>query len=202
MLITFATALTVHGEMRFSFAGFTLQGISQLTECTKIVLQALVLCGASKLDPMSYVLLIAPMCALTLLGAAAAMSFIVPDHGLIEASARFLPWLPFLALNSTLAFSMNIIMAYFIKYTSGVAFILAGVTKDILIVTVGAIVFHELISGLQIFAFSLQIMLIFTWSLCKTFPERFEDGFFTGLGRTVGLYPEAKKLGNYGSVTA
>jgi len=202
IFITFATCLTIHGEMRFSFLGFCLQATSQLTECTKIVLQAVVLCGATKLDPMSYVLVIAPMCVCVLLATSGILTYVVPDHGLVAALPRFLPWLPYLALNSTLAFSMNIIMAFYIKYTDGVAFILAGVTKDIFIVSVGSAIFGEHISALQAFAFCLQIYGIFMWSLCKTFPSNFEHGFVQGVGITFGLYklPDKKLVGNYGSV--
>jgi len=66
MCIVTATSLCIHGEMQFSMRGLLLQGTSQLAESSKIVLQALVLSGGSKLDAMSYVLLVAPVSAAAL----------------------------------------------------------------------------------------------------------------------------------------
>merc|ERR1719436_2091163 len=98
--------------------GLLLQGSSQIAESLKIVLQALVLSGSSKLDAMSYVLLVAPCCAVALMTIGVGQYFLVPSVSIVEAWPRLVHWMPVLALNSMVAFSLNVAIALFIKNTS------------------------------------------------------------------------------------
>merc|ERR1719159_760772 len=100
VLIVFATSLCIHGEMQFSMRGLLLQGSSQFAESMKIVLQALVLSGSSKLDAMSYVLLVAPCCSVALLAIGAGQYFLVPSVSIVEAWPKLVIWMPVLALNT------------------------------------------------------------------------------------------------------
>eukprot|EP00929_Paragymnodinium_shiwhaense_P013430 TRINITY_DN121285_c0_g1_i1.p1 TRINITY_DN121285_c0_g1~~TRINITY_DN121285_c0_g1_i1.p1 ORF type:complete len:392 (+),score=101.38 TRINITY_DN121285_c0_g1_i1:96-1271(+) len=181
--IGLATALTIHGELNFSYSGFALQGISQLFECTKLVLQSMLLSSAGrKLDALSYVLLVMPLCFLTLSCFLGILIFVHPSsHFQTPTLADIHEWWPFLAANAVVAFSLNVVIALFVKYSSAVAFILCGIVKDAAIVLVGCAFLSEVISGLQAFGFLLQLGGITVWSLAKKFPDRFKYGELNGL---------------------
>jgi hypothetical protein len=205
LFIIAATTMTIVGELKFSYTGFFVQGTSQLFECSKIVLQAVLLsevAGGKKLDAMSYVLIVAPLCFVELFGAGCALYYIVPDHSFKGVWPHLVNWWPYLVANSCIAYALNVVIALFIKHSSAVAFILAGIAKDVVIVSASCMVFSEHISVLQAIGFMLQLCGILVWSMIKTFPDRFEDGFIVGLARTFCGYPERKAVKsktNYGS---
>lgn len=204
LFICGATSLTVAGELHFSWTGFAVQGTSQLFECAKIVLQSLLLSEAGKkFDVMSYLVLVAPACFGVLIAAGCGLYFISPDHSFAGAWPHLHAWWPYLLVNSLVAFSLNVVIALFIKHSSAVAFILAGMVKDVVIVAAGATLFHEHIGKLQAFGFTMQMAGILLWSIVKTFPQNFEDGLVTGIMRTLSGYtvPKVEKnKDSYGSV--
>merc|ERR1740121_251754 len=57
----FAASLTIKGELNFSLDGFLIQLTGGICECARIVLQSVLLSG-KKLDALSYVLIISPIC--------------------------------------------------------------------------------------------------------------------------------------------
>jgi len=185
--VVFATGLTIHGELNFSATGFAFQFSSQLFECTKIVLQAMLLSSAGKkLDALTYVLLVMPLCAICLAIMLGVLLFIHPnEHMATPVMAEMLRWWPHLLANSCVAFCLNVVIAMFVKHSSAVAFILAGVVKDACIVFAGVMLLSEAISGLQTFGFILQLCLISVYSLAKTFPEKFEHGILIGLSAVL-----------------
>lgn len=204
LFICAATSLTIVGELHFSWTGFAVQGTSQLFECAKIVLQSLLLSEAGKkFDVMSYLVLVAPACFCVLFAAGCGLYFISPEHSFAGAWPHLQSWWPYLIVNSLVAFSLNVVIALFIKHSSAVAFILAGMVKDVVIVAAGATLFHEHIAALQAFGFIMQMGGILLWSIVKTFPQNFEDGMITGIMRTVSGYTVKKvekSKDNYGSV--
>mmetsp|Transcript_24524 Transcript_24524/g.46529 ORF Transcript_24524/g.46529 Transcript_24524/m.46529 type:complete len:369 (+) Transcript_24524:115-1221(+) len=180
--IIFATALTIHGELRFSWHGFFIQGSGQLFESLKIVFQAMLLSNAGrKLDALSYVLLVMPLCFLFLGGM---FFFLVVVHPLEMLKTPhwndIVTWWPVLLANCCVAFLLNITIALFIKYSSPIGFILAGILKDVCIVVAGATMLGELVSRQQAFGFVLQLGFISVWSLMKLFPDRFQQGLLPG----------------------
>eukprot|EP00928_Gymnodinium_smaydae_P046750 TRINITY_DN31168_c0_g1_i1.p1 TRINITY_DN31168_c0_g1~~TRINITY_DN31168_c0_g1_i1.p1 ORF type:complete len:390 (-),score=94.87 TRINITY_DN31168_c0_g1_i1:67-1236(-) len=180
--IVVATTMTIHGEVNFSLKGFVIQGTSQLFESFKIVLQALLLSSAGKkLDALTYVLLVAPLSLAILSVAFSCLIYNPNEHIELPSLAQMVAWWPVLLVNSIVAFTLNVVTALFFKHTSAVAFILAGIVKDAAIVAAGAFVFREVISGIQVFGFVLQLLFIVVWSLTKTFPDYFEAGVITGL---------------------
>lgn len=201
LFICGATSMTIVGELHFSWTGFAVQGISQVFECGKIVLQSVLLSEAGKkLDVMSYLVLVAPACFGVLCVSGCGLYFILPDHSFAAAWPHFHAWWPYLLMNSLVAFALNVVIALFIKHTSAVPFILAGMVKDICIVSAGATLFHEHITILQVLGFSLQMSGILLWSIVKTFPQNFEDGMLTGIVRTVfGYTPDKVEKSSYGS---
>lgn len=179
--ITFATSLTIHGEMNFSWTGFSIQAFGQLFECGKIVLQAMLLSSAGrKLDPLTYVMLVMPLCAVLLGAGMCVLNFFPHEHFLTPSWAQITQWWPHLLANACVAFVLNVVIACFIKCASAVAFILAGIVKDAVIVTTSVFFLREVVSLIQAVGFSLQLMAILLWSLIKTFPDKFETGIIMG----------------------
>lgn len=185
--VMMATALTIHGEMHFSKLGFAIQGISQLFESTKIVLQAMLLSSAGrKLDVLTYVLLVMPFCFLVLSTLLLGLIYVYPtEYLMVPHWADVIHWWPHLIGNALVAFCLNVIIALFVKHSSAVAFILAGICKDAMIVAAGGFLLNEYISTLQVIGFTLQLCFILLYTLVKTFPEKFEDGVLSGLANFI-----------------
>jgi len=61
------------------------------------------------------------------------------------------------------------------KYSTALTFIITGIVKDIVIVTIGWVAFSEHISGLQALGFILQIFGIAAYSCVRSFPAEFAD---------------------------
>lgn len=182
VLIVFATTLTIKGEVHFSAIGFGLQGTSQIFESLKIVLQGVLLsAGGVKLDALSYVLLMTPGCFFFLLCLLVCLYMHPIAMIAVPTWADIARWWPLLLANACVAYALNVVSAMFIKHSSPVAFILAGIVKDAAIVFSGVLVLHEAISRVQALGFCLQLSLIFLWTMLKTFPDKFEAGVLPGL---------------------
>jgi len=196
MLIPLATFLTIEGELNFSMTGFLIQGTSQLFESVRIVMQAALLTNAGKkLDVLTYLLIVMPVCAVSL---TAALCVLVPSHPTLFPPLDVLKsWGSVLALNSLLAFALNAVIALFMKHSSAVSFILAGIVKDAAIVLAGALFLGEDIAHIQTIGFALQLLLIGVCAMMKTWPDAFEAGIVPGVLFVFGLAPkpvEAKEI--------
>lgn len=183
LIVVFATTLTIKGELHFSLLAFAMQGTGQLFESVRIVLQMLVLTSAGqKLDALTYMLLVTPICVAVLTVFIFGLIYFGPlPHCRLPEVSTIVEWTPVLLLNGLVAFSLNIAIALFIKNSSAVSFILAGIVKDAAIVALGFFLFAEDVSSLQMVGFSVQLLAIVTWSMMKSFPEQFQDGIFRGV---------------------
>lgn len=201
VFIIFATTMTIHGEVNFSMTGFMIQGLGQIFECAKIVLQAMLLSSAGrKLDALTYVMLVMPLCAFFLGLGICGLTLFPHSHFMTPSWHHIVQWWPHLLANACIAFLLNVVIALFVKYSSAVAFILAGIVKDAMIVAAGAFYFKEFISVIQVFGFGLQLMGILVWSMIKTFPDRFEAGIIAGFGSFILGHEAIKgKAKGYGS---
>mmetsp|Transcript_144271 Transcript_144271/g.402095 ORF Transcript_144271/g.402095 Transcript_144271/m.402095 type:complete len:397 (+) Transcript_144271:91-1281(+) len=191
--IAFATTLTVKGEVHFSATGFALQGTSQVFESLKIVLQGVLLsAGGVKLDALTYVLLMTPGCLFFLVCLLVYLYVQPVEMMAVPTWSDIVKWWPLLMANACLAYALNISSALFIKHSSPVAFILAGIVKDAAIVLSGVFFLHEAISRLQACGFALQLSLILVWTTMKTFPDQFEEGVIPGLLAMVSAKKDTK----------
>merc|ERR1719498_586246 len=177
LFISISTTLTIYGEIKFVWIGFAIQFGSQICETLKLTLQNLLLAAnGMKFDPLSFVLLMTPLCTTVLF--VKLLIFQFHDH----VWDHFVIWWPVLLGNAILAFFLNVVIACFIKHSSAVAFILAGIIKDVCIVLASTMIFNEHVTTLQCIGFTLQLLGIFVYSIMKTFPEKFEEkGVFSGL---------------------
>eukprot|EP00930_Biecheleria_cincta_P054938 TRINITY_DN41311_c0_g1_i1.p1 TRINITY_DN41311_c0_g1~~TRINITY_DN41311_c0_g1_i1.p1 ORF type:complete len:385 (+),score=52.00 TRINITY_DN41311_c0_g1_i1:103-1257(+) len=184
--IMLATACTIRGELNFSMLGLMVQGACGIVESTKIVIQGVLLAGkGQKLDPLTFVLVISPLCFCCL-------SVIVGVHVVHPLFFVQLPtWSNFVACkwlligNVVVAFSLNLIIANFLKRGSPLSFTCTNLIKDAMIVIASSAVLGEAVSKGQSAAFCCQLFLIGLWSLMKSFPDYFQDGVFLGLQRIL-----------------
>mmetsp|Transcript_44112 Transcript_44112/g.103067 ORF Transcript_44112/g.103067 Transcript_44112/m.103067 type:complete len:363 (+) Transcript_44112:108-1196(+) len=185
-----ATTLTVHGEMNFSLTGFLVQLSCNFAESAKVVLQGVLLAGAGrKLDPLSFVATVSPMCAgclggiLLLTPHAQVLSWIALPSFVTLQACGFL-----LAGNILCAFVLNLVIANYLKHGSPLAFLLTNLVKDAMIVIVSMAAFGDHVSLLQTCAFSAQLTFIALWSFMKANSELFDQhGFFGGLSSALGV---------------
>lgn len=176
LVICGATALTIHGEMHFSFNGFALQGISMFCESLKLTFQSHSLSATgARLDAFTYVMLVAPLVLAVLTVWLILFSLLWPNRPEVLTFPPLQPivdhrWLLF--GNGVLAFAMQIAHAAFMKNSSAITFILTGVVmKDIAIVAVCAMFFGEELSPQQVIGFSLQLIGALVWSFLKAQPS-------------------------------
>lgn len=155
-------SISVSGEVNFRWIGFAFQAISQLAECSRMVMGEIVLSGR-KLDPLTYTMFLAPIC-LVVLVIANAVHF---SPGTWEDLAQM--W-PLLIANACVAFVLNVMVATVIKECSAVGFVLCGLTKDIAIVLFSTAAFHEHVTRKQALAFVITLAGVFYWSHMKTNP--------------------------------
>lgn len=186
-----ATLISLRGEVHLSVAGVAIQGASCLCESGKIIMQGVLLTGAGrKLDALSYVLVVSPVC-FALLSALAITILSFPSATLALPEIQFPRWSDIeacrslLAINVIIAVTLNVGIAAFIKLSSPLAFVIVGLAKDAMIVLASAVVLREPVSSMQAFGFTLQLLLISLWSVMKCLPEHFEDGIIIGLQRVV-----------------
>mmetsp|Transcript_52773 Transcript_52773/g.112957 ORF Transcript_52773/g.112957 Transcript_52773/m.112957 type:complete len:376 (+) Transcript_52773:109-1236(+) len=181
--IVLMTMVTVEGEIHFSLVGFAIQGLSCLCESGKIIVQGVLLSGGGrKLDPLSYVLIVSPLCFAFLVAILLVHVYAVPISVIaLPAWSEIVNHRWLLAANALVAFSLNVVIALFIQYSSAIAFVVMGIVKDAMIVVASAAILHEPLSTQQMIGFPAQLMLVLLWSLLKAFPAQFENGMVNGV---------------------
>lgn len=186
--IVFATLITIQGELHFTWSGFSIQGLGQIFEVCRIVLQAVVLTSNGlSLDVLTYLLFVMPACAVTLAGILAFDAFVLNIGIVCPTFDVILAWWPQLMGSALLAVGLNFSTALVVKHASAVGLVLSGIVKDTAIVVCGAYFLGESITNVQIIGFLLQISGILVYSLMKVYPAMFKDGIIRGLKRSAGL---------------
>jgi len=152
-IICIGVSLASVGEIFFSWIGFTFQALAILAESTRLVLVNLLLKNL-KLDPLSSLYYIAPLCA-TFIGIACCI---------FEADK--LPWqrmktkefFLILLINGLVSFTLNVAVVLLISNTSALVLTLAGVIKDILLVYLSVIIFGSPVTPLQYFGYAIALL--------------------------------------------
>jgi len=167
-----STSLTVQGELAFDVRGFAIQGSSQLMECSKVVLQAVLLsaAGSKGLDALSYNLMVQPTTAVAVAAYLGVCMLAIPR---IQTAtlADYVQWWPHLLANGFTALALNLTASVFIARTSAVGFIVVGILKDVVLIFIDVLISGTPISGLQIFAFACQVAFVGCYSMFKTFSK-------------------------------
>jgi hypothetical protein len=164
--------MSIHGEMNPSGVGFAIQIISQTSEVVKIIIQQMIMQGM-RVDPLTMVMTMSPLCLCTL---SFGLYFLWEPGTLADAHNMGYH----LCLNGLNAFALNVAVALVIRHASGVSFVLAGVIKDILIVTFAAVFTGALVSRMQIAGFTIAVVGVAAHSLVRSHQD-FVDSMWSRL---------------------
>lgn len=178
LFIAGGAVLATYGTIEIMLFGLIIQLVSQIFEVTKIVSQNVLMnARGMKLDPLTLVLFMAPVC----LGFSVPLCFVMVSDEWGDVLERGMKIWPALLLNCLLAFSLNIIVAMQIWLFNGVGFLIAAIMKDITIVTVAGCLFAEVITELQLVGFTTAILGVFGYSLYRMNESHFaDDNIFNG----------------------
>jgi hypothetical protein len=174
--IIFWTCIAAKGEIHFVWLGVLIQLGSQGFECTKIITQNLLMSNkngpATKLDPLTTVLFMAPVCFVFSVGIyLTRIGEMPPDL----VWSHFLTCWPQVLLSCAIAFALNVMISITIATIDGVGFVLCGVIKDIAIVASSALIMGDAVSPLQLCGFAGAILSVASYSTYKMNSKHFED---------------------------
>ena len=167
MLICVGVALTSVGESFFSWTGFTFQSLGVLAEASRLVMTNLLM-KQLKLDPLSSLYYIAPMCACFI--GTACLIFEAGDLPLERMMTG--DFLAIMFVNAVVAFSLNVAVVLLIGNTSALVLTLAGIIKDILLVGLSIVVFGSPVTPLQYAGYALALLGLNLHKEYKKNPER------------------------------
>ncbi|KAH9973875.1 TPT-domain-containing protein [Lactifluus volemus] len=150
LMISSGVALASRGELRFNLIGFLTQAAAVGFEASRLVMIQLLLHGL-KMDPLVSLHYYAPVCALINLAILPFTEGLAPFLEL----ARVGPLV--LISNAAVAFCLNIAAVFLVGAGSGLILTLAGVFKDILLITGSVLIFGSPITPLQVFGYSIAL---------------------------------------------
>jgi len=152
LMISLGVALASKGELRFDLVGFLIQAAAVAFEASRLVMIEILLQGL-KMDPLVSLHYYAPVCALINLA-------ILPFTEGLEPFYEFnnLVGPLFLVTNAAVAFLLNIAAVYLVSAGSGLVLTLAGVLKDILLVTCSVLLMGVQVTPLQVFGYSIALV--------------------------------------------
>ncbi|RSH88602.1 hypothetical protein EHS25_002829 [Saitozyma podzolica] len=150
VMISTGCALAAYGEVHFEMFGFLCQCAAIAFEASRLVMIQLLLHGL-KMDPIVSLHYYAPVCAVI-------NAVIIPfTEGLEPFYALHRVGLLVLVTNAGMAFALNVAAVFLISVGSGLILTLAGVAKDILLISGSVIAFGSKITALQVFGYSISL---------------------------------------------
>lgn len=166
-IICVGVAMASAGETFFSWTGFAFQIFGILFESSRLVLTN-VLMRQLKLDPLSSLFYIAPLCA----------AFISIPCIIFEL--QLLPWermytsefMSVMLVNGLVAFTLNVAVVLLISNTSALTLTLAGIVKDILLVVLSIVLFGSPVTQLQYAGYALALVGLNAHKEYKKSPEK------------------------------
>jgi drug/metabolite transporter (DMT)-like permease len=170
LIICLGVALTSVGESFFSWTGFTFQSLAILAEASRLVMTN-ILMKTLKLDPLSSLYYIAPLCSL----------FIGISCCIFEIND--LPWdrmqtqefIMIMVINGLVAFTLNVAVVLLISNTSALVLTLSGIVKDILLVILSIVIFGSPVTPLQYFGYAVALLGLNLHKEYKKNPEKISN---------------------------
>ncbi|KAJ1422745.1 triose-phosphate transporter family-domain-containing protein [Ochromonadaceae sp. CCMP2298] len=166
-IICIGVALTSMGESFFSWAGFTFQSLAILAESSRLVLTNLLM-KQLKLDPLSSLYYIAPLCCFFI--GVACLIFEAADLPLERMQTT--DFMVIMLINGAVAFTLNVAVVLLIGNTSALVLTLAGIIKDILLVFLSVTVFGSPVTPLQYAGYGLALLGLNLHKQYKKNPDR------------------------------
>ncbi|KAI0032872.1 TPT-domain-containing protein [Vararia minispora EC-137] len=150
LMISCGVALASRGELHFDLVGFVYQAAAVAFEASRLVMIEILLHGM-RMDPLVSLHYYAPVCAFINLLVLPFTEGLAPFYEL----ARIGPLL--LLSNALVAFGLNVAAVFLVGAGSGLILTLAGVFKDILLITGSVAIFGSPITPLQVFGYSIAL---------------------------------------------
>ena len=179
-IISLGVALTSIGELQFNLIGFTFQSSAILAESARLTLTNLLL-KQLKLDPLSALYYIAPLCLL--LVSAAFLIFEATSFPFERLQS--LEFLAVLLVNGLVAFSLNVAVVLLIGNTSALVLTLAGIIKDLMLAFLSILVFGSPVTPLQYLGYAVALLGLNLHKEFKKAPEKFNHSPLTFPNSTV-----------------
>ncbi|WVQ98633.1 hypothetical protein IAU59_005763 [Kwoniella sp. CBS 9459] len=150
LLISAGCSLAAYGEVHFEMFGFLCQVSAVAFESSRLVMIQILLQGL-KMDPLVSLHYYAPVCAII------NACFLPFTEGLapFKEFMRIGPLIMF--SNAAVAFGLNVAAVFLIGAAGGLVLTLAGVFKDILLISSSVLFFGSPITSIQIFGYSLAL---------------------------------------------
>jgi len=152
-VIVLGVIIASYGEIQFVMIGFIVQIVGILCEATRLAMVERLLSGGEfKMDPLVSLYYFAPACA--------TMNFVMfcfLELHKISMDKIYDLGLVTLVLNASVAFMLNVAVVFLIGKTSSLVLTLSGVLKDILLVVASMVLFHDPVSGLQAFGYTIAL---------------------------------------------
>jgi drug/metabolite transporter (DMT)-like permease len=167
LIICVGVALTSVGESYFSWLGFTFQSLGILAEASRLVMTNLLM-KQLKLDPLSSLFYIAPLCAFFI--GIACLYFEAADLPLDRMFTS--DFMAIMLVNAVVAFSLNVAVVLLIGNTSALVLTLAGIIKDILLVFLSIVIFGSPVTPLQYAGYAVALLGLNLHKEYKKNPER------------------------------
>lgn len=149
-MISAGVALASHGELRFNLVGFLTQAAAVVFEASRLVMIQILLHGM-KMDPLVSLHYYAPVCALINLLVLPFTEGLAPFYEIMRIGPLIL------LSNALIAFLLNVAAVFLVGAGSGLVLTLAGVFKDILLITGSVLVFGTSITPLQVVGYTIAL---------------------------------------------
>ncbi|KAG8763733.1 COPII subunit [Ceratobasidium sp. 423] len=149
-MISGGVSLASYGELKFDMFGFSIQALAVVFEASRLVMIQLLLHGM-KMDPLVSLHYYAPVCAAINLLILPFTEGLEPFYHLAEIGPLIL------FSNAAVAFLLNVAAVFLIGVGSGLVLTLAGVFKDILLISGSVLLFGNEITPLQVFGYSIAL---------------------------------------------
>ncbi|CAE7206022.1 unnamed protein product [Symbiodinium sp. CCMP2456] len=170
LTITVGLMITSVGEIKFDWYGFLMQVTALFSEGLRINLLEILLKSAGyKLNPLSSILIFAPIASAILL----VIGVVTDLDGISFEVMHQLGELVMVA-NALVAFFLNIAIYIAIQLASGLIYALAGVVKDISIIMGSVVVMGSTVNVLQVVGYSIAITGIQCYGVVSKAPANFE----------------------------
>jgi drug/metabolite transporter (DMT)-like permease len=152
LMISLGVAITSHGERHFNMIGFIIQAAAVVFEASRLVMIQVLLHGL-KMDPIVSLHYYAPVCAMINLLVIPFTEGFAPFLAIMEGQIS-----PFVLIsNAMVAFLLNVAAVFLVGVGSGLVLTLAGVFKDILLITGSVLIFGTPITPVQVFGYSIAL---------------------------------------------
>ncbi|PIL23337.1 transporter [Ganoderma sinense ZZ0214-1] len=151
LMISSGVALASRGELHFNLIGFIVQAAAVVFEASRLVMIEILLHGM-KMNPLVSLHYYAPVCALINLLVLPLTEGFAPFYEIMRVGPLIL------LSNAAIAFLLNIAAVFLVGAGSGLVLTLAGVFKDILLITGSVLIFGAQITPVQVVGYSIALV--------------------------------------------